>query len=171
MPPTDRRRPDETRAAERIGELIAEIRRHDRLYYERAAPVISDAEYDALFRELAGLEAAHPALARPDSPTQRVGGAPVDALAAVPHRRPMLSLANTYDRQEVADWLDGVIDFLGGAPADLSFSCEPKLDGVALEVVYERGRFVRAVTRGLRSTKLASAICTVHAPAWPAKTG
>ena len=143
---TDRRK-DEGASA-RIDALIAEIGRHDRLYYELDRPAISDAEYDALLRELSELEGAHPALRRPDSPTQRVSGRPVDEIAAVPHRRPMLSLENTYDRQEVDDWVESITEFLGVAAEELVFSCEPKLDGVALEVIYERGRFARAVTRG-----------------------
>jgi DNA ligase (NAD+) len=142
------RKPTGSDPAARIARLVGQIREHDRLYYELDEPVISDAEYDALLAELKRLEAAHPELAWPDSPTQRVGGAPVAGLESVAHRRPMLSLENTYDRDEVADWHRSLIDFLGGGGQDLLFSCEPKLDGVALEVIYERGRLVRAVTRG-----------------------
>ncbi|HZM00377.1 MAG TPA: NAD-dependent DNA ligase LigA, partial [Planctomycetota bacterium] len=134
--------------AARVAELIEEIRRHDRLYFEEAAPVISDAEYDALVRELAALEREHPELLRPDSPTQRVGGAPVAALTAAEHRRPMLSLANTYDRAEVEEWVESIGGFLGLEARQLVFACEPKLDGLALELIYERGRLVRAITRG-----------------------
>jgi len=134
--------------AARVAELIEEIRRHDRLYFEQEAPVISDAEYDALVRELAALEASHPELARPDSPTQRVGGAPVASLTAAEHRRPMLSLANTYDRAEVEEWVASIGSFLGQPARLLDFACEPKLDGLALELIFERGRLVRAITRG-----------------------
>ena len=134
--------------AARVERLVAEIRRHDRLYFEAAAPVISDGEYDALVRELAALERAHPELLRPDSPTQRVGGAPVASLTPAEHRRPMLSLANTYDRGEVDEWVDSLGSFLGLEARQLVFACEPKLDGLALEVVYEHGRLARAITRG-----------------------
>jgi DNA ligase (NAD+) len=134
--------------AARVSELIEEIRRHDRLYFEEAAPVIGDAEYDALVRELTELERAHPELLRPDSPTQRVGGAPVASLTAAEHRRPMLSLQNTYDRAEVDEWVTSIGSFLGVQGSQLVFACEPKLDGLALEVIYERGRLVRAITRG-----------------------
>ena len=132
----------------RVAELIDEIRRHDRLYFVEAAPVISDAEYDALVRELTALERAHPELLRPDSPTQRVGGAPVASLTPAEHRRPMLSLANTYDRAEVDAWVESLGSFLGVDARQLVFACEPKLDGLALEVIYEHGRLARAITRG-----------------------
>ncbi len=99
-PPTDRRRRVESAARARRRVDRAHPPGTTRLYYEQSAPVISDAEYDALLRELSDLEQSHPELRRADSPTQHVGGAPVDALAAVPHRRPMLSLANTYDRRK-----------------------------------------------------------------------
>ena len=134
--------------AARVAELIDEIRRHDHLYFVAAAPVISDAEYDALVRELTGLEREHPELLRPDSPTQRVGGAPVASLTPAEHRRPMLSLANTYDRAEVDAWVESIGSFLGVEGRELVFACEPKLDGLALEVIYERGRLARAITRG-----------------------
>jgi DNA ligase (NAD+) len=134
--------------ASRVAELIDEIRRHDRLYFVEAAPVISDAEYDALVRELTALERAHPELLRPDSPTQRVGGEPVASLTPAQHRRPMLSLANTYDRAEVDEWVESLGSFLGVEARQLAFACEPKLDGLALEVIYEHGRLARAITRG-----------------------
>jgi DNA ligase (NAD+) len=128
--------------------LVAEIRRHDELYYQRDAPVITDAEYDELFRRLAELEASWPSLAGNDSPTRQVGGAPVPHLVSVPHRRPMLSLANTYSRDEVVDWHESVMDFFAGKLEDIVFSIEPKLDGVAAELIYEQGRFTQAITRG-----------------------
>ncbi len=112
--------------------LAEQIRHHDRLYYEQDAPEISDAEYDGLFRRLTALEQRHPALVTPESPSQSVGGAPVPHLVSVAHRRPMLSLANTYSREEVADWLQSVHDYFAGSVADIVFSIEPKLDGVAL---------------------------------------
>ncbi|MCB9896848.1 MAG: NAD-dependent DNA ligase LigA [Planctomycetes bacterium] len=138
---------DLERARARVDELTRQIRRHDDLYYAKDAPEISDAEYDALVRELAAVETAHPELLSPDSPTQRVGGRPVEGLVSVEHRQPMLSLANTYSREEVLEWLESITAYLGGDDP-LRFSIEPKLDGVALEIVYEQGELVRAVTRG-----------------------
>lgn len=135
-------------AVARVGELIEEIRKHDKLYYEQDAPVIGDAEYDALLRELQDLEQARPELLREDSPTQRVAGEAVSSLVSVEHRRPMLSLANTYSREEVLEWRKSIGDFLGAGDDELVFSCEPKLDGVAIEIIYEQGRLLRAVTRG-----------------------
>jgi DNA ligase (NAD+) len=138
-------------AADAVAEharLVTLIRHHDVLYYQNDAPEITDAEYDALFRELTALERRFPALISDDSPTQRVGGAPVSRLLSVEHSRPMLSLANTYSREEIADWFDSVNDFFAGKVEGLCFSIEPKLDGVAVELIYEHGRFVRAITRG-----------------------
>jgi len=139
---------DRASAEARITELTAEIRRHDDLYYGKDAPEIADVEYDALVRELEVLETAWPDLVRDDSPTRRVGGAPVPHLESVAHRRPMLSLANTYSRDEVVDWSESVTDFFSGKAGDIDFSIEPKLDGVAIELVYERGALARAITRG-----------------------
>ncbi len=136
------------KSAARHRELVAEIARHDELYYQEDAPVISDAEYDALLRELEELEAAHPSLVTPDSPTQRVAGRPVSSLTPREHRRPMLSLSNTYSREEVLEWFDSVRDFLGDSADAALFHIEPKLDGVALELVYEAGRLACAITRG-----------------------
>ncbi|RKY19542.1 MAG: DNA ligase (NAD(+)) LigA [Planctomycetota bacterium] len=128
--------------------LVAEIRRHDELYYQRDKAVITDAEYDGLFRRLTDLEARWPSLAGDDSPSRQVGGAPVPHLKSVAHRRPMLSLSNTYSRDEVLEWHQRVVDFLAGKLDQLVFNIEPKLDGVAAELIYEQGRFVRAITRG-----------------------
>jgi DNA ligase (NAD+) len=142
---------DAADAAARIAWLSDEIRRHDELYYAEDAPVISDAEYDALLRELGELEDGHPELRRPDSPTQRVGGAAVSGLLAAEHRTPMLSLQNSYEVADVHEWVASTAEFLGlegDAAAGLLFSCEPKLDGVALEVIYEDGVLARAITRG-----------------------
>ena len=119
-------------ASTRHSQLVKEIRAHDLAYYERDAPSISDPEYDALLRELEQLELSHPALVTTDSPTQRVAGGPVSALQSVAHRRPMLSLANTYSRDEVLDWFGSVKDFLGEEAGEARFHIEPKLDGVAL---------------------------------------
>jgi DNA ligase (NAD+) len=95
---------NEAHAARRMEQLREEIRRHDRLYYEEAAPVISDREYDRLYKELVDLEAQFPDLVTPDSPTQRVGGKPLKAFEQVPHLIPMLSLDNTYSEEEVKNF-------------------------------------------------------------------
>ncbi len=135
-------------AARRHAELAKDIRRHDELYYTQQAPSISDSEYDALLRELVQLEAEHPDLITADSPSQRVSGQPVESLHSVAHRKPMLSLSNTYSREEVVEWFGSVEDFLGESAKDCVFHIEPKLDGVAAELVYEEGELVRAITRG-----------------------
>jgi DNA ligase (NAD+) len=132
--------------ARRIEELRELIRYHDRKYYVEAAPEISDREYDALYAELKRLEEAHPELITPDSPTQRVGEAPVSELAQVPHRVPMLSIDNSYDAQEVREFANRARKLLGGEP--IEWVVELKVDGVAVALHYEDGRLVRGVTRG-----------------------
>lgn len=122
-----------------------EIERHARLYYVEDRPELTDAEYDALLRELTSLEEAHPELVTPDSPTQRVGGAPVGELPNVRHEIPLLSLENAYSPDELKTWADRVVDRLGRTPA---FVCELKIDGLSISLVYEDGRLVRAATRG-----------------------
>jgi len=126
--------------------LRVEIARHNRLYHELDAPELSDAEYDELVRELRALEDAEPALAVDDSPTRAVGGPVSVAFAPVRHRVPMTSLDNAMDAAELRAWGERVAKGLGGAPA--RFVCELKIDGLALSVRYERGRFVQAATRG-----------------------
>jgi len=130
----------------RARELRREIDRHNRLYYVEDAPEISDAAYDELFRELVALEAAHPGLATPDSPTQRVGAMPSESFAGVTHRVPMLSLANAFADEDVADFDRRCRE---GLEVDtVEYSCEPKFDGLAVSLVFEHGRFVRGATRG-----------------------
>ena len=133
-------------AAHRIAELRDQIRLHDRKYYVEAAPVISDREYDLLYDELKRLEAEHPELITPDSPTQRVGDAPVAGLAQVEHRLPMLSIENSYDPAEVRAFAERTRKSLGGEPVE--WVVELKVDGVAVSILYERGLLVRGVTRG-----------------------
>jgi DNA ligase (NAD+) len=133
-------------AARRAAWLRREIRRHDRLYYEQARPEISDAEYDAIKRELETLEARHPELATPTSPTRRPGGRRAAAFAPVVHRAAMLSLESVTEPEEVRAWERRVREALGRAPG--GFICEPKIDGVGVALVYEHGRFVRGATRG-----------------------
>jgi len=130
----------------RAAELREAIRRHEHLYYVLSRPEISDREFDALDRELRDLEAAHPELVTPDSPTQRVGGAPLSEFPSVTHREPMLSLENTYSEDEVREFEARVRRQLGDIP--LSYVAEPKIDGLSLSVTYENGVLTRAVTRG-----------------------
>ncbi len=140
-------------AAARHAELAAAVIRANQLYYEADAPELTDAEYDARFRELVALEAAHPQLVTPESPTQRVGGAPIGAFEEVGHRRPMLSLANAFSHEELRAFDARVRKGLGlpAAPApspELQYVAELKIDGLAMAVRYERGRFVQGATRG-----------------------
>jgi DNA ligase (NAD+) len=133
-------------AAQRVAELREQIHRHDYLYYVEARPEISDAEYDALRRELIDLEAAFPALVTPDSPTQRVAGTPVDAFRPVEHRTAMLSLDNATAHDQLREFEGRLARILPGAA--FSYVCEPKIDGLGIALLYERGRFVRGATRG-----------------------
>lgn len=132
--------------AERAALLRSEILRHDHLYYVEATPEISDEAYDALFRELCDIEAAHPELVTPDTPTQRVGGMPTKQFATVEHAVPMLSLANTYSRQEVEDFDRRVRSALD--VDHVVYTCELKIDGLAMSLTYRNGVLVRAATRG-----------------------
>src|SRR5437016_4547928 len=137
---------DEAQAAKRIAKLRDEIRKHDRRYYEEAAPTISDREYDRLYKELVDLEAKFPDLVTSDSPTQRVGGKPLQAFAQIQHRVPMLSLDNTYSEDEVANFYKRITRLL--PDEKIPVVIEPKVDGVAVSVMYETGRLKYAATRG-----------------------
>jgi DNA ligase (NAD+) len=137
---------DEKQAAKRAAQLRDEIRKHDRLYYEQAAPIISDREYDRLYKELVDLEAQFPDLATPDSPTQRVGGKPLKAFAQIEHRVPMLSLDNTYSENEVAGFYARITRRL--PHEKIPVVIEPKADGVAVSLLYENGWLRHAATRG-----------------------
>jgi DNA ligase (NAD+) len=132
--------------------LREQIQHHNRLYHEQDAPEIPDADYDALVRQLNELEALHPTLVTADSPTQTVGGAPSVAFAPVVHRTPMMSLDNAMDRDELLAWgarLERrLTDLEGDDRPPVSFVCELKIDGVAVSITYEAGRFVQAATRG-----------------------
>ena len=139
--------PDAADLARRWSELVALIEEHQFAYFVRDAPTVSDGEYDALLRELGDLEEAQPELRTPDSPTQRVGGTFSTDFAPAPHVEPMLSLDNAFSPQEVTAWAERVTRSLGeDTPVD--FLCEPKIDGLAISLLYERGRLVRAATRG-----------------------
>lgn len=131
---------------ERIIELRDELHAHNYRYYVENAPVITDQEFDALMRELQELEARHPEMHDDNSPTQRVGSDLGGEFQQVAHRYPMLSLANTYNRQEVAEWYESVSKGLHGA--DFEVCCEMKYDGLSISLTYENGRLVRGVTRG-----------------------
>lgn len=129
-----------------IKALRAELHEHNRRYYVDNAPTIADEEFDALMRRLQDLEAEHPELYDPNSPTQRVGSDLNADFRQVEHRYPMLSLANTYSREEVAAWWSSVAKGLGGQPFDVC--CELKYDGLSISLTYEGGRLVQAATRG-----------------------
>src|SRR5881396_1068980 len=131
---------------EEVAHLRREIERHNHRYYVLDDPEISDAEYDALFRRLQALEEAHPELRTPDSPTQRVGAAPLAEFATVRHRQPMLSLQNVTTPEEMAAFDERVRKFLGRER--IEYVAEPKIDGVAVELVYEQGVLTVGSTRG-----------------------
>jgi DNA ligase (NAD+) len=137
------------RAAERARFLRDELHRHNIAYYVHDAPSVSDAEYDALMRELQGIEAAHPELVSPDSPTQRVGAAPLDKFGSVTHRRPMLSLGNAFSADDLREFDKRAKRALGMDLAEpIEYVCELKLDGLAVNLRYEGGVFVQGATRG-----------------------
>jgi DNA ligase (NAD+) len=131
--------------AQRADELRADIAQHNRLYHELDAPEISDADYDALVRELQVIEENHPELLTPTSPTQTVGSAPSALFAPVRHRAPMMSLDNAMSFDELLAWGKRMERFISG---DVDYGCELKIDGVAISIVYEDGRYVQAATRG-----------------------
>ncbi|MDR3728017.1 MAG: NAD-dependent DNA ligase LigA [Terracidiphilus sp.] len=138
-------------AAQRAGQLRAELRRHEHLYYVQDAPEISDAAYDALMNELKRIEAEHPELLTPDSPTQRVGGKPAEGFQKVRHSRPMLSLDNAYSAEELAAWAARVRELAGEMPVE--YMAEFKLDGLSAALRYEPtedggSRLTTGITRG-----------------------
>jgi DNA ligase (NAD+) len=130
--------------------MMAELRRqleyHNYRYHVLDDPEIPDAQYDRMFRQLLDMEKAHPELASPDSPTQRVGGEPLERFEKVRHRVPMLSLANAFSETELVAFDKRVANLLDRS--DVSYVTELKMDGVAIALTYEGGRFVRGATRG-----------------------
>src|SRR2546423_2710713 len=137
---------DIDRLAARIADLRQKLEYHNYLYYVKDSPEISDAEYDRMFRELLELETAHPELASPDSPTQRVGGEPLERFNKVEHHAPMLSLANAFSEEELRAFnkqVSGLLEREG-----VSYVTELKIDGLAIALTYQNGSFVRGATRG-----------------------
>ncbi|HEV7551574.1 MAG TPA: NAD-dependent DNA ligase LigA, partial [Candidatus Angelobacter sp.] len=142
----DKTKGKKEKSVESIEKLREEIRRNEHLYYVLDAPELPDAEFDQLMKELKRLEAAHPELITPDSPTQRVGGKPREGFVKVVHSRLMLSLDNAYNEQELRDW-DRRVRELAGSDK-IEYVCEMKLDGMSMALTYENGHLLRGVTRG-----------------------
>jgi DNA ligase (NAD+) len=139
----------EVEAKAELERLALEIAHHDALYYRQDAPEISDADYDALRERNAAIEARFPALVRADSPSKRVGAAPVEAFGKVRHAVPMLSLGNAFSDEDVADFIARVRRFLGLVPeTEIEVTAEPKIDGLSISLTYERARLAQAATRG-----------------------
>jgi DNA ligase (NAD+) len=146
----------------RVEELRSQIAYHDYRYYVLDSPEISDAEYDELMRELRRLEEQYPALITPDSPTQRVSGQPVEAFGIVEHRVPLLSLANAFNEEELRAWHRRAANLMENEHFDMV--CEPKIDGLAVALVYENGSFVQGATRGdgLRGENITQNLRTIR---------
>src|SRR3989338_9082734 len=179
---------DAQQAAERISQLRSELDAHNYRYYVLDEPSVPDVEYDRLFAELQALETEHPELVTAESPTQRVGGAALSAFGQVRHEVPMLSLGNAFEEQQLLHFdrrvREGLALPVGGPTADLfgadqvvDYSCEPKLDGLAVSLLYEQGHLVRGATRGAGSTgeDISANVRTVrniplklHGSGWPA---
>lgn len=161
--------------AERVRQLRTEIEHHNYRYFVLDDPEVSDAEFDRLVRELRGLEAQHPELVTEDSPTQRVGGAAVSEFGEVRHRIPMLSLDNAFETDDVVAFDRRVRERLG-SDHEVSYACEPKMDGLAVSIVYEDGLLVQAATRGDGTTgedvthnvrTIKSIPLRLHGKGWP----
>src|SRR5215471_16036117 len=135
-----------TEAKKKIEALRKDLRRHERLYYVENRIEISDTEFDQRMRQLRGLEEQFPQYDDPDSPTHRVGGAPAEGFATVLHSRPMLSLDNAYNLEELAGWEERVRRLVGKEP--FGYVAELKIDGLSVALRYEKGRLARGLTRG-----------------------
>lgn len=153
---------DESGLTQRISKLRERIRYHNHRYYVLDSPEVSDAEYDVLLNELKQLEEQHPHLTTPDSPTQRVGAAPVEAFGVIQHREPMLSLANVFSIEQLMAWYEKTSGLLGAERFDLV--AEIKMDGLAVALVYEEGKLVAGSTRGdgLRGEDITQNLRTVR---------
>ena len=137
--------------AERADELRSLLEYHNERYYDKDDPEIGDDEYDALIDELRALEAEHPELQTPESPTQRVGSTPLSRFEEVEHPEPMLSLANARSEEDMRAWENRIANLLKRfdiTAAETSYVTEPKIDGLAISLIYENGKFVRGATRG-----------------------
>ena len=134
-------------AADEILRLRRDIEKHNYQYHVLDDPLISDAEYDGLFRRLLALEKKHPELVTPDSPTQKVGGPPLERFSTVQHSLPMLSLNNAMDPQELVEFEERIQRFLKHNES-IDYAVEPKIDGLAVEIVYVNGKFTLGSTRG-----------------------
>ena len=132
--------------AEEIADLTARLKRWGAAYFEIDTPLVPDADYDAAMMQLRALEADHPELQAPDSPTQRVGGTPLSAFDTIAHRMPMLSLDNAFSESDLIEFHRRVVERLSAS--EITYCCEPKLDGVAVSIVYESGLLTQAATRG-----------------------
>jgi len=153
---------DLNRVKPRVDQLRAEINRHNYLYYVLDSPEISDAEYDDLMRQLKELETKYPQLLTPDSPTQRVGAAPVAAFGVIKHPYPLLSLGNAFDKDELISWYNRTAKLLGRAQFDLV--CEHKIDGLAVALTYIDRRLTTGATRGdgFRGEDVTQNLRTIH---------
>ena len=151
-----------TQITERIEQLRAQLNHHNYRYYVLDNPEISDAEYDTLMRELKQLEAEYPSLLTPDSPTQRVGAAPVEAFGLVEHPLPLLSLGNVFNREELEGWYTRIVKLLGEQPSN--FVCEHKIDGLAVALTYVDGQLIIGATRGdgLRGENITQNLRTIR---------
>src|SRR6056297_1985911 len=151
---------DKKTVAQKIKELREELNHHNYKYYVENNPEISDYEYDQLLKKLEKLEDEHPELITPDSPTQRVGGEPLDEFQTVEHKIPMLSLANTYNEQELIDFDERVQKNVG----KVKYVVEPKIDGAGIALFYENGVFVRGATRGdgIKGDDITQNLKTIH---------
>jgi DNA ligase (NAD+) len=139
---------DQTAVRERLAALRNAVSEHQRRYFVEDRPAVSDAEYDALYRELQGLETTHPHLVTPDSPTQRVGAEPAEGFESVAHQGPMLSLDNARNTDELREFEARLMRLQDESPQPLSYVVEPKIDGLGVALLYENGEFVRGATRG-----------------------
>ena len=131
---------------QKVERLRALINYHNHRYYVLDSPEISDAEYDGLMHQLVQIEAEHPELVTSDSPTQRIGAAPVEAFGVVEHRLPLLSLGNVFSHEELLAWHKRILNLTEGQ--DFEFVCEMKMDGLAIALTYVDGRLVSGATRG-----------------------